>query len=124
MAIERTSISVSVPAAVLLALLAGGCDGSFESNQAACERMFHSMTCGAPSIGVPPEIDFVASYVCATVPETAECGDWPELADCVTTFFCEAFATLDPEALESEAMLACEELAAAMEENGCLPERF
>ena len=121
---QRTSVAVSALAVLVLALNLNGCGSIFESNQAACRRMFHGFSCGAPAADLPPGFDFLVSQICATVPETSECGDWSAFADCVTTFFCIELPTVDPLTFDPQVFMACEEIATRLEDNGCFPVGF
>ena len=118
---RRTAPAASALAIVTLASFVGGC--GTDSNQAACRRaLFHIFTCGSPS-DAPPEFDFFIPQICASVPETSECDDWPAFADCLTSFSC-ADPLMDPlELFETfEEFGTCD--SAGLEDNGCLPALF
>ena len=117
---RRTNGSASGLAVFTFALLASGCGVSLESNQAACRRAInHVATCGDPSVDLPPEADFLISQLCAAVPETSECDDWPALADCVAAVSCIEMFTFNPQTVE-----ACDDIQVGMEMNGCFPGGF
>lgn len=98
---RRTAVVVSVLAVVTFALSVGGCGVSFETNEAACERMMNhygDCTLGLDvpdGFGIYDAYDVYVSQVCNTVPETSE-GDWSALADCVTSFSCAQLTGEDP----------------------------
>ncbi len=105
---RRTAVAVSVLAVVTLALSVSGCGVSFETNEAACERMMNHLGDCTLGMGVPDGsglYDVYVSQVCNTVPETSE-GDWSALADCVTSFSCAQLTGEDP-ITDSEVFGSC-----------------
>lgn len=113
---RRTAAALSGLALLAFAPFAGGCGPIFETNEAACVRMTtYFLTCGSPA-DAPPEFDFFIAQICAPVPETSECDDWPAFADCVTSVSCTDLFSF---AAELEEM--CGDLEAGLKNNGCVP---
>ncbi len=98
---RRTAAEVSAMAIATLALLAGGCGASLETNEAACERMMNHYGDCMLGLDVPDgfgnfdAFDVYVSQVCDTVTDTSE-GDWSALADCMTSFSCAQLTGEDP----------------------------
>ena len=98
---EKTAVAASALAILVLALFSGGCGASFESNEAACERMMnHYLDCTLglgvrDGLGNFDAFDLYVSQVCSAAGETSE-GDWSALSDCVTSFSCEQLTGDDP----------------------------
>ncbi len=113
---RRASGALSGLALIAFPLIAGGCGSIFETNQAACRRVLaHITTCGSPS-DAPPELGILISQVCAPVPETSDCDDWPAYADCVTAIPCTEMLPPGP-----HPGVACDDIQAGLENNGCFP---
>ncbi len=110
---RRTTVVVSALAFVTLAFLAGGCS---ESPQGACERVFdHFADCASPG-EIPDEFDLFVALLCGSIPDTSECQDWSEFANCLTSVSCSEFEPSDLQTLE-----ACQEIQVRLENNDCFP---
>lgn len=100
---------------VTMSLAAGGCGTVFESNQAACRRIFNRALVCAGDVDVPAEWATFVSTVCDTVPEGGACDEWSALANCVTSVPCDELLT------NPQPFAACQGIADGLEANGCFP---
>lgn len=95
---ENAAVAASALAILILASLAGGCGASLETNEGACQRMMNHYGDCALGLDMPDGLDNYDAYVaqaCDMVTELSE-GDWPLLANCVTSLSCAQLTGEDP----------------------------